>query len=159
MVNISYPSENLLSHTDGWYCEAYQNNVGSIFQKNPDATEFVIDVIIEDYAENGGMDRLDLTFTKVEGNVLNPDEPQPEDSPEVTHETGINEPEIPNGSGGSGGGGETDLLEDTVLVTPLEVDEIIPKTSDKGTSSYIIMIIISVVGLYYFNNKNGWLNQ
>lgn len=58
------PADNLLSHTDGWYCKALQDNIGYLMEKYPDSKEFVIDLIIEDFAEDGGMDRLDLVFTK-----------------------------------------------------------------------------------------------
>lgn len=62
----SIPKEHPLSHTDGWYSESSQDNVGHIMRNSPDSREFVVDLIIEDFAEDGGMDRLNLTFTKTQ---------------------------------------------------------------------------------------------
>ena len=58
-------------YTDGWYCEADLDNIGSnLFKNYPDAAEgdtFVLDVFVGEYAEGGGMDELILEFVKSSG--------------------------------------------------------------------------------------------
>ena len=61
-------------YTDGWYCEADIDNVGSMMFKNypnadPDDT-YVLDVFVGDYSNGGGMDPLELEFIKTTGSPV-----------------------------------------------------------------------------------------
>ena len=81
IVGNPIPKENLLSHTDGWYCEATNDNVGHIMKNSPNVTEFAIDLIVEDYAEDGGMDRMDLIFVKTSEGEAEPQSTPPTNTP------------------------------------------------------------------------------
>lgn len=61
-------------YTDGWYCEADLDNVGSMLFKNyPNGMagdQFVLDVFVGDYSTGGGMDPLELEFVKTTGSPV-----------------------------------------------------------------------------------------
>ncbi|MEM1484289.1 InlB B-repeat-containing protein, partial [Oscillospiraceae bacterium PP1C4] len=64
---------NELCHTQGWYAQATDKNVGAMMlSQDPYAdnnTQFVIDMFVEDTAgDGGGMDQINLMFKKVETN-------------------------------------------------------------------------------------------
>ena len=82
-----FPKENPLSHTDGWYSEAVNDNVGVVMKKSPGATEFIIELIVEDFAEDGGMDRMMLTFSKLPGDENEKATEPPEESVVTPGET------------------------------------------------------------------------
>ena len=58
-------------YTDGWYCEADLDNIGSnLFKNYPDAEAgetFILDVFSGEYADGGGMDELIVEFVKSSG--------------------------------------------------------------------------------------------
>lgn len=78
-------------YTDGWYCEADLDNIGSkLFERYPNAVagdKFVLDVFVGEYAVGGGMDEMILEFVKSSGysatinyykdEVTEPDEDDP----------------------------------------------------------------------------------
>ncbi|WP_215698628.1 InlB B-repeat-containing protein [Clostridium sp. MCC353] len=70
-TDATHAARNVIPYTDGWYCDADLDNVGSnLFKNYPDAKEndvFVLDVFVGDYAEGGGMDAMDLSFVKSGG--------------------------------------------------------------------------------------------
>jgi hypothetical protein len=62
-----------MSHTNGWYCGASQDNIGvSMLQSDPEyydspglkKTGWIVDLFAMDYSGGGGMDRLNLDFRK-----------------------------------------------------------------------------------------------
>lgn len=61
------PNTALGKLTNGWYCDAVDDNIGNFIAKgyrDTGKTTFVIDIITEDFAAGGGMYRLNLNATQ-----------------------------------------------------------------------------------------------
>ena len=169
VVGSPIPKENILSHTDGWYCDATQDNIGYIIKNSPDSAEFVIDLIVEDYAEDGGMDRLELIFTKVsdgaeiieektadivivfEGETMITEGEIPKVHPSILVDefNELPEYEIPKAPPYILGD-EAEISEETAKKSEIRDN---PKGGDIGMMPYLYLIGASVLGMCYFLRK------